>query len=259
MKRLVPFLFIMAGVLASGLVWQGRVVATPTRSSSVKDVAGLLQALRAQVPDPADQAAIDQLGAALRTPGMVTRSSAESPESWIVLTFDRDGALRAVALDPDRLLQAPALIQEAILLHELEHVKHAPATRRAVNGLLAQQAAYGPRVSRQTIAVLHALIRELVEEETRAYARQLRHLRDRIASAGGLEAYVARRPQAEREPLTSFYRSQVEPFVLAAGALDDRRLRAMVDSDIFPRHYPHYAAARWWDAWQQRRTIASLP
>lgn len=260
MKRLALFLCVTAGVLAGGLVWQGRVVATPTPSSPAKDVSRLLQALRGQAPDPSDQAAIDRLQAALRAPEMVMRSSADAPESWIVLTFDREGALRAIELNPDQLLSAPALIQEAILLHELEHVKRARDTRRAINAAIDQQAAHGPRVTQQTMDLLHALIDTLVEEETLAYARHVTYLRDRIASAGGLDAYVARRPEAEREPLTVFYRSQVAPFVRADGALDEPRLREMVFAEIFPRHYPHYAAAAlWWDAWQRRRTIASLP
>ena len=180
----------------------------------------------------------------------------------MLLTFGRTGTLEAVAVNAPRLLAAPTLVQRAVILHELEHVKWAAQTRRLLGAPAApvtvgqassvKASRLGSRHRAPDAARLQHIVRVLVDDEARAYARDIRYVEGIVSAHGGLAAYLATLPRSQRLPVSQYYQRSIQPFVDQAGHLNERRLRRdFIFLKTFPRHFPrHYEAALMWEALQ---------
>jgi len=225
---------------------------TPETSASVEAVGRLLGQVAGDLRDPDDRAAVEQLIRVFMGRGTL-RSDARG--AWMVLTFNQAGELDAVEVNAARLLAAPPLIQQAVTLHEVEHLKSARDTRHTLDGVSRQPPStrqrIGERESPGSALVLQAIVRTLVEDECRAYRREIEHF-DRVVSAsGGLPAYLATLPPAQRAPIQQYYQYQVQPVVTQDDRLDEGRLRGLVFFGTFPkRHRRYYEAALAWEALQ---------
>jgi len=197
----------------------------------------LLRTVAQELVDPSDAAAIDELIAVFTAQGSLSEAE---PTAWMVLTFDHEGTLTAVQVNATALLEAPPLIQRAAVLHELEHLKRARETRR----LLQDGGGRG-------VARLHHIVRVLVEDECRAYRRDILYVEGAISVQGGLEAYLAIRPPGERAPTRRYHAQHVAPFLATDGTINERRLRDFVFLETFPRRHPRqYTAALMWETLQ---------
>ena len=213
------------------------VAAMPLGGRQVAAVERLLRRVATELADASDQTAMRELIAAFTTRGSLMEAD---KTAWTLLTFDREGELEAVQVNAAALLAAPPLIQRAAVLHELEHLKRARETRR----LLQEGGGRG-------VARLHHIVRVLVEDEHRAYRRDIGYVENAISAHGGLEPYLAALPPAEREPTRRYYAQHVAPFLAADGTINERRLRNFIFLETFPRRHPrHYAAALMWEALQ---------
>ena len=265
------FSFLRFEAAAAGSLTDQRVAA----------VGQLLRTIADDLTNPSDRAAIEQLIAAVTEHGALTDAHTTA---WMVLTFDEHGALEVVKVNADVLLAAPPLLQQAAVLHELEHLKSAKETRRLLNGsserafdspqgmdlgldriqTLTQPAhpdAARPGEERhagcsgactKSPSKLQHVIRVLVDDEFRAYSRDIVYVYDVVKAHGGLALYLAMLPPADRLPMQQYYQRHVQPFVTQDGTIDDRRLRRdFIFLQTFPRHFPrYYEAALAWEALQ---------
>ncbi|MBI3320995.1 MAG: hypothetical protein HYZ91_01860 [Candidatus Omnitrophica bacterium] len=231
-----PFLAI-ACALTVGWLSPSAVAAMPRPSAAQRRVDALFHAMAREAADPSDRAAMERLVTVF-----AERGSVSSPRdgAWVVLTFHREGALEAVQVNAARLLAAPPLIQRAVILHEVEHLKWATQTRRALSAPPAP------------FDTLHHVVRVLVDDEARAYRRDIQYVVECLNTHGGLTAYLASLPPTERLQVQQYYQRTVEPFLTAAGSIDERSLRQdLIFLQAFPRHYPrYYEAALMWEAVQ---------
>jgi len=207
----------------------------PDAHASVEAVEQLMRTIAGDLHDRHDRAAVQQLIAVFTERGIV---SADQAGPWVLLTFNRAGNLQAVAVNAARFLSAPPLIQHAVILHEVEHLKSARGTRRALDGASRQQP-------------FQAIVRTLVEDECRAYRREIGHFDRVVRASGGLRAYLVTLPAAERVPIQQYYQRQVQPVVTQDGRIDEGRLRDLVFFGTFPKRYRrYYEAALAWEALQ---------
>ena len=249
MKRSVPRLLICT--LAFSLPWPAGAVAATASSAVAEAVDRFLHVVAHELSDPCDQVAMEQLMTGFAERGTLVD---ESVKAWILLTFDQHGALEAVKVNADLLLAAPPLIQRAAVLHELEHLKRAKETRRQLDGshvpYASQQGQIGIADPPPATSKLQHIVRILVEDELRAYRRDILYVYDAVKAYGGLDAYLATLPPASRAPTQRYYQQHVEPFITADGKIDEQRLcRDFIFLKTFPRHYPrYYEAALMWEA-----------
>ena len=217
--------------------------ATPEDSS--ESVRALLREVAAELPDAGDRAAVLQLLAAFERAGSMTP---EPQAEWVVLTFNRAGVLSAVRINTTRLLAAPPLVQRAVILHEVEHIIRTPETAERLAGI-AGMAPAGDRPQRIVCA--------LVDDEFRAYRRDVDYVSRAVRAHGGLAAYLQGLPPAHRRSMHRYYRTAVEPFLAPDGGVDERRLRFDgIFFRAFARQYPrHYEAALAWEALQGHATL----
>ncbi|MBI3083511.1 MAG: hypothetical protein HYY90_04025, partial [Candidatus Omnitrophica bacterium] len=216
--------------LAASLLTSPGVVAASNDAQRASAVVHLLRAAASDLADPADQAALEQLLSAFTDRVTLTH---EATAPWVLLTFDRAGLLEGVTVNADILLAAPPLIQRAVILHELEHLKGAAETRRMLNQVPARWVGPSPRSPAvagfpgwlESTARLHHLVRVLVEDEALASHRDLRYVEGIIRDHGGLAAYLATLPPEQRLPIQRYYERRIQPFVKADGQLDEPRIR----------------------------------
>ena len=212
--------------------------AAPASEASAQAVRGLLQTLVEELPNPADRAAGERLITVFDLHGAVW----SQPDSeWIVLTFNRDGVLTAVQINASSFLAAPPLIQRAVMVHEVEHVKRAPETAAQ----LRHSAGPGPSGER-----MHRIVRAVVDDECRAYRKDILYVSRAVRSHGGLPAYLQTLPPPHRRLMQRYYHEAVEPFVAPDGTVNERRLRRDgIFFGTFPHRYPrYYEAALAWEA-----------
>ena len=279
MKRSV--LRLLVCVLSLSLLQSAGAATTPSPDHGIIAVSQLLRSIADDLSDPTDRAAINQLITAVSKFGTLTE---DKVTAWMVLTFARDGTLVAVKVNADVLLTAPPLLQRAAVLHELEHIKSAKETRRLLNGsserafdspqgmdlgldqvqTLTQPAhpdGVRPAEERHTgcsgectksPSKLQHVVRVLVDDEFRAYSRDIVYVYDVVKAHGGLALYLAMLPPADRLPMQQYYQRHVQPFVTQEGRIDDQRLRRdFIFLQTFPRHFPrYYEAALAWEALQ---------
>lgn len=260
MKRFVCRLLTTLVIVSALWSYPGLAAANPPHRSAVA-VDQLLSIIELELSDPRDQEAMRQLRTAFATRGSVREGQAAQPgapaEPWMVLTFDRVGVLQSVEVDA-RWLSAPPLVQRAVLLHELEHLKWAKETRRQLSRYLEAPISPGHRggESRSALAAsVRGIVRTLVEEECRAYRRDILFVLETVAAHGGLERYLSGLPSFQRAPTAQFYRSHVQPFLTPDGDLDEQKLRRdFVFLQTFPHRYPaYYQAVLWLEALEGRR------
>lgn len=252
MKRFVHLL--IATLITLSALWPcwGIAVAKPPHRSAVA-VDQLLSVVEPELSDPSDQEAMRQLRTAFATRGSLRENQGAHPgapaEPWMVLTFDRVGTLQAVEVD-ERLFSAPPLIQRAVLLHELEHLKWAKETRRQLSRYLET-----PINAAGLAASVRGIVRTLVEDECRAYRRDILSIQETLASHGGLESYLASLASSQRAQAVQFYHSHVQPVLTPEGALDEQKLRRdFIFFQTFPHRYPaYYEAALLLEALEDRR------
>lgn len=241
-------------------------VAASDDAQRASAVVHLLRAAASDLADPADQAALEQLLAVFVERGTLTRDGAAP---LALLTFDRAGLLEGVTVSADILLAAPPLIQQAVILHELEHLKGAAETRRMLNQTPARWVGSSPRDPSgagfpgwpESTSRLHHLVRVLVEDEARASYRDLGYVEGIIRAHGGLAAYLATLPPDQRLPIQRYYERRIQPFVKSDGGLDEPRVRRdLVFLQTFPHRYPHYyEAALLWEALQGHASVRRGP
>lgn len=212
----------------------------PDASASVEAVGQLLRKIADDLHDPADRAAIQQLIAVFTERGIV---SADQTGPWVLLTFNRAGDLDAVEVNAARFLSAPPLIQHAVILHELEHLKRAKTTRRLLDAVSPPAEGAG---------ALQAIVRILVNDEYWAHRRDIAYVEQAVRAAGGLAAYLDTLLPVHRLPVQQYYGRSVEPFLTADGTIEERRLRRdLIFFTEFPRRYRrYYEAALAWEALQ---------
>ena len=245
----------------------------------VAAVGQLLRTMADDLTDPSDRAALEQFIAAVTEHATLTDGHTTA---WMLLTFDRDGALIAVRVNAEVFFTAPPLLQRAAVLHELEHLKSAKATRQRLNSpserafdsphdlspvlvqrgirqepdgeplLASGQAPVDSGDRAKSASALQSIVRVLVDDEFRAYSRDLLYVYGVIRAQGGLDAYLATLPPAPRLSLQEYYQRHVQPFVTPDGRIDDQRLRRdFIFLTTFPRHFPrYYEAALAWEALQ---------
>lgn len=262
MNRFVYLLIATLVTLSALWPCRGIAVANPPRHSDLA-VEQLFSIIEPELSDPSDQEAIRQLRTAFATRGSVREEQGAHPgapaEPWMVLTFDRVGALQAVEVD-ERLLSAPPLIQRAVLLHELEHLKWAKETRRQLSRYISAAGLASAKPALRfgaagLAASVRGIVRTLVEDECRAYRRDILSIQETLASHGGLEPYLESLPSSQRAQAAQFYGSHVQPFLTPDGALDEQKLRRdFIFFQTFPHRYPaYYEAALWLEALEDRR------
>ncbi len=273
-------LHLSVNLLAAVLLMAGP-GAVPAFSSEepLADVARLFHATAAGLSDPADRAAMEQLLAVYTERA---RLADERTNVWMLLKFSRDGVLEDVGVNARALLSIPAVIQRAVILHELEHLKWARETRR----LLARtpdaprSSAFGPTqpqvVSDESAArrgavgsahrpvdasKLQHIVRVLVEDEVRAYRRDILYVAEVVQAHGGLEAYLVTLPPAHRQPFQRYYTEHVQRFLEPDGTVNEERLRRdFIFFETFPhRHLRYYEAALAWEALQGHITLRRGP
>ena len=207
----------------------------------------LLRSVARELPDARDHAAIQQLITVFSARGVLT----DDRSVWMLLTFDRDGGLEAVLVNAEVLLAAAPLIQRAAILHELEHLKRAKETRRLLRASADRHQARRGDLAASASRLQH-LVRVLVDDEYRAYRRDILYLYDAVEARGGLASYLATLPPDQRPATWRYYHGHVQPFITADGRLDEPRLRRdFVFLETFPRRHPrYYTAALMWEALQ---------
>ena len=212
----------------------------------VAAVGQLLRTMVDDLTDPSDRAAIEQLIAAVTEHAALTDGDTTA---WMLLTFDRDGTLVAVRVNAKMLLTAPPLLQRAAVLHELEHLKSAKATRQL---LASGQTPVDSGDRAKPASALQSIVRVLVDDEFRAYARDILYVDGVIRAHGGLDAYLITLPPPQRLPIQEYYQRHVQLFVTPDGKIDDRRLRRdFIFLKTFPRYFPrYYEAALAWETLQ---------
>jgi hypothetical protein len=183
----------------------------------------------------------------------------------MLLTFDRNAELTAVEVSAARFLSAPSLIQEALLLHELEHLKNAPATDQAFDTLTPLPAVSAQHRNHAPLVVaahrMQAIVRILVEDESRAHRREILYVAWGVQAAGGLARYLQTLPDAQRRIAQPYYAQHVAPFIDDAYHIDERRLRQeLIFLRSFPRRYRrYYEAALAWEALQGHAQLHRSP
>ena len=92
----------------------------------------------------------------------------------------------------------------------------------------------------------------LVDDEYRAYCRDILYVEGIVRTAGGLDAYLASVSPTQRQLTQQYYHLHVQPFVTPDGGIDAAKLRRdFIFLTTFPRHYPrYYEAALMWEAMQ---------
>ena len=247
----------MTGLLSLGLLGaEGIAADTPASTPQAAAVERLLRTVATELSDPSDHTAIQQLIRVFAARGALT----DDRSVWMLLTFDRDGRLNAVKVNADVLLAAPPLIQRAAILHELEHLKHARETRRLLNELADRRPDDRGDLSASVTRFQH-LVRVLVDDECRAYRRDILYLHDAVKTRGGLAAYLATLPPGQRLPTRWYYQREVAPFVTAGGGIDELRLRRdFVFLEVFSRRHPrYYTVALMWEALQGHVEVRRSP
>jgi len=226
---------LIGWALAFSLIRAAGAATPPDDSEQVRAVAKRFRTIAGDLHDRHDRAAVQQLIAVFTERGIV---SADQAGPWVLLTFNRAGNLQAVAVNAARFLSAPPLIQHAVILHEVEHLKSARGTRRALDGASRQQP-------------FQAIVRTLVEDECRAYRREIEHFDRVVRASGGLRAYLVTLQATERVLIQQYYQRQVQPVVTQDGRIDEGRLRDLVFFGTFPKRYRrYYEAALAWEALQ---------
>ena len=239
--------------LVAGLVIATGPIPACGASQPSEVVETLLRAMAGEVRDAEDRVALEQLIAVFSGHGTV-RAEREGP--WVELTFNREGELEAVAIQAERLVSAPPLIQRAVILHELAHLQRAKATRRALNNLpqptIRERSGSDQQQPLDAAQRLREIVRILVDDEYQAYRREIKYLEGAVNTAGGLRRYLTTLPPAQRRLTQEYYQRSVQPFVTAQGDLDELRLRRdLIFLKTFPRRYRrYYEAALAWEALQ---------
>lgn len=216
------------------------------RNCRREQVQQLLLAIGQELPDPQDQRALQRLVRVFSAHGAVTVDhSGDHVDLWVLLEFDQEGTLQAVAIDAKRLLAAPPLIQRAVILHELEHLKSGEETNRLVKVLVEQRLRHGREDGHvrqpEAARTLQEVIRVLVLEEARAYRRDIEYIGAIMRAGGGMEAYVKTLDPAQQPIVIAFYQQNVRPFLNDDGTINDRRLRReFIFLRTFPHRYPSY-------------------
>ena len=287
MKRFAPYLLIC--VLGFSFLRSEGAAVSSLIDHRVTAAGQLLRTIADDLTDPSDRAAIEQLISAVTEHAALTDGNTTA---WMLLTFDRDGALIAVRVNADVFLTAPPLLQRAAVLHELEHLKSAKATRHlllnspserafdsphGLSPVLVQGGMHQEQDGEQLLAsgqlpvdssdraksasALQSIVRVLVDDEFRAYSRDILYVYGVIKAQGGLDAYLATLPPAQRLPIQEYYQRHVQPFVTPGGKIDDQRLRRdFIFLKTFPRHFPrYYEAALAWEALQGHVELRLAP
>ncbi len=259
-------LHIIAAALMAVLIQPPNAAAARRPSAWAHAVLELFHAVGGELTDPKDQAALEHLTNTFIAHGTL---ATEVPNAWILLRFDREGALETVHVDARRLLQMPPLIQRAVVLHELEHVKSANVLRRVLDGLEAPPlratftgppvaATQAPASRRAGLPVDHRvsrwarqaevnrvrqIVRVLVDDEAQAYRRDIAYVQDAIARARGMDRYLETLPPDQRPMMQRYYAGHIQP-VVVDGRIDEWRLRRdLVFLRTFPRRHARYYAA----------------
>lgn len=240
MNRLV--LYILSSLL---LAWRLPTVVAAEgtgTSASAQAVRQLFGSIASDLRDAKDRAALEQLIAAFTERGTI---ATHPTGPWVLLTFNRAARLEAVEVSAERLLLAPPLIQHAVILHELEHVKWAQETRRALEALSAQDlSTTAADETPDRGQKLRSIIRILVEDEVRAYRRDIVYVNEIVNAHGGFSSYLETLPQADRGPVQQYYQQLIQRFVTDEGAIDERRLRRdFIFLETFPHRYRRYYEA----------------
>ena len=213
-------------------------------SASAQAVRQLFGSIASDVRDVDDRAALEQLIAVFTERGTL---STDPNAPWMLLTFNRAARLEAIEVSAERLLLAPPLIQHAVILHELEHLKWAQETRRALETLSARyanQSAPTDQAPFDTGQKLRAIIRILVEDEVRAYRRDIVYVEEIVNAHGGFSSYLETLPPAHRWPVQQYYQQLIQRFVTDEGTIDERRLRRdFIFLETFPHRYRRYYEA----------------
>lgn len=247
---------LLGCLLATGLMGAVDSAVTPETSAPVEAVGRLLGEFAGDLHDPSEQAAMTRLITVFTERGTV---NPDPKGAWVLLTFDRNTDLAAVEINAEHLLSAPSLIQHAVLVHELEHLKRAKDTRRLLEAV--SQSGQAPEAA----GPLHKIVRALVDDEYHAYRREILYVHGVVNASGGLQAYLNTVPPGERLAIQQYYQQSIGPFLTAAGEIHELRLRRdFVFFRTFPRRYRrYYEAALAWEALQghveiQRRLDGTL-
>ena len=239
MRKHTIIFFIAVLTAANSLawaVWAGQPVVDP--SAQPGGVTRLFREVSRELDAPRDRAALEQICAVFSRTDPATQAPTTE---WMVLSFNQHGVLEAVRVQADVLLAAPPLIQRAVILHEVEHVKRAPETARR----LSRSSDRGPSEDR-----FRRVIRAVVDDECRAYRRDILYVFRAVQAHGGLPAYLQTLPPTHRLSMQRYYRQAVEPFLAPNGTVNERRLRRDgIFFGTFPHQYPrYYEAALAWEA-----------
>ena len=249
------FLAVAGGLLGPSTGTSAASESLPTQQQAVQ---ALFETIQRELSAPEDQAALADLRDVFTEHG--TLAHPQTP-MWILLRFDRQANLVRVKVNAERLLNAPPLLQRAIVLHELEHLRWAKDVRRLVNtppwasrttphhvsplegerarvrGLYTgwvggdkKEGGDQKEGGDSDAAYRRYVARLLLEDEMRAYRREFLSVAEALHGHGGLAAYLETLPAVQRGLMGEYARRSLEPFLTTDGRVAEGRLRQTLAS-----------------------------